>query len=251
VFDRFIPARNLNWPGASTVSLFERWHPVTRDFGLIRTPVHRLVSELEAWHGSFGTTYGRSEITSSFGDALKALVPLSQSKMRRLFVATRSDWTACFQNGVQGSDPFPAMSYLSQRMGVLAMRVCSTPEALADPANIWEVYAPASLGGDKLGYRRTVAAAKDGDRWVFEQSGERYPFEQAARYAAPRYRDRFKRDMLCDYLREFGVTSLDDPFMSVSAETPAVILQQITNVQTMPEFTLEQVVAGEPWRKRS
>src|SRR5436305_11629065 len=91
--------------------------------------------------------------------------------MRRLFVDTRSDWVAGFQNGIQGSDPFPAMSYLATRMEVLAMRVCATADLAKYPSVIWEVYAPESLGGKApLGYRRCICAANDGGRWVFDES---------------------------------------------------------------------------------
>ena len=117
-------------------SLLEKWAPVTHDFGLIQAPLDELLSEFEGWHRSFGTQYLRTEVASSLAAALGSLLPLAQSKMRRLFVATRSDWVACFENGIRGFDPFPAMSYLSGRMGVLAMRICCTPEHAKYPATI-------------------------------------------------------------------------------------------------------------------
>src|SRR5215470_1843154 len=76
----------------------------------------------------------------SLADAFESLLPLSNSKMRRLFVATRSDWVACFQNGIQGSVPFRAVSYLAQHRGVLAKRVCCTPKDATYSAEKWEVY---------------------------------------------------------------------------------------------------------------
>lgn len=231
-------------------SLLQKWHPVTSDFGLIQAPLERLLPEFENWHSSFGTKYARTEIATSLADAFDALLPLAASKMRRLFVATRSNWVACFQNGIQGSDPFPAMSYLAVRMGVLAMRLCCTPQHAAYPATIWEVYAPESLGGGSpLGYRRSIAAANDGGRWVFEESGERYPFEQVERYAVRRKGDRFTAEMLRAYLLHFGIELFTDDFLRVDAATPAVRLQQQTNVHHTPEFTLEQVAAGVPWRR--
>lgn len=226
--------------------------PVTHDFGLIQAPIECVLAEFENWHSSLGTKYVRTEIASSLADALASLLPLAASKMRRLFVATNSDLVACFQNGIQGSDPFPAMSYLATRMGVLAMRVCCTPDRAKYPATIWEVYAPESLGGcPPLGYRRSLAAANDGGHWVFDDSGERYPFEQIERYAERRKRDRFTREMLRDYLRHFGAELFTDDFLRVDAATPAVRLQQVTNVRHTPEFTLEQVVAGVPWQQSS
>jgi hypothetical protein len=232
-------------------SLLTKWNPVADDFGLIRAPLERVLAELQSWHSSIGIEYSRSEITSSLGDAFESLLPLAHSKMRRLFVATRSDWVACFQNGIQGSDPQPAMCYLAKCMGVLAMRVCCTADTAKYPAVIWEVYAPESLGGKPpLGYRRSIAAMNDGGRWIFEESGERFPFEQVSRYGERRKRDRFTREMLHDYLREFGIELFSDGFLRVDAALPAVRLQQRTKIWHTPEFTLEQVVAGVPWQRK-
>ena len=65
---------------SETQLLIERWHPVTKDMGLINAPVERVVSELVKWHASVGVKYSRKEITSSFADALEALPPLSMEK---------------------------------------------------------------------------------------------------------------------------------------------------------------------------
>ena len=111
------------------------------------------------------------------------------------------------------------------------------------PATVWEVYAPQSLGGGPLNYRRSIAALDDGGHWVFEESGERYTFERVERYAARRKRDRFTKNVLCEYLRHFGVELFADDFLRVHEATPAVRLQQLTKVWHSPEFTLEQVIA--------
>ena len=187
-------------------SLLEKWHPVTHDFGLIQTSMPLLLSEFENWRRSFGVKYLRTEIFSSLADAFESLSPLSNSKTRRLFVATRSDWVVCFQNGIQGSDPFPAMSYPAQHMEILAMRVCCTPDDAKYPALIWEVYAPEVRGGcPPLGYLRSIAAVNDDEGSTFEESGERFPFEEVERYASRRKRDRFTREMLARYLYHIGI----------------------------------------------
>ena len=108
-----------------------------------------------------------------------------------------------------------------------------------------------SLGGCPLGYRSSLGASNDGDRWEFFESGERYPFEQIERYAERRKRDRFTRAMLRDYLRHFGIELMTDEFLRVDATTQAIRLQRVTKVWHTPEFTLEQVVAGVPWQRRS
>jgi hypothetical protein len=208
--------------------LLEQWHPVTHDFGLIRAPVETAVQALLDWHGGIGLRYRRTEITDGLEAALTALLPLSIDKQKKLFVSTASEWTAYYQNGTQGSDPFPAMSFLSQELGVLAMRVCSTPPEAIWPATIWEVYAPPSLGGaPPLGYRRSIAAANDGGRWVFEEAGAPFEFERLDAYTAPRKRDRFTPELLKEYLGHFGIQPFEDDFLVIDATHPAVLLAQV------------------------
>jgi hypothetical protein len=231
--------------------MFSESNPVAHDFGLIQAPLEKVVAELQNWHRAIGIEYSRTKITSSTSDAFDSLLPLAKNKSRRLFVATRSDWVACFQNGIHGSDPFPAMSHLALRMGVLSMRVCSTPTGALYPATIWEVYAPEFLGGRMpVGYRRSIAAANDGGRWIFEESGERFPFEQVGKYTERRKRDRFTREMLCDYIKEFGIELFADDFLRVDGASPAVRLQQRIVSWRAAVRTLQQVAAGILPRKK-
>ena len=233
-------------------TLLARWQPVTRDLGLIDAKVDDVVGALEQWDRSIGWPHRRREVGASLAAAFDALPPLSAEKRRKLLVATAKGWTAYFQSGIDGSDPFPAMSYLAQRMGVLAMRVCCTPLAAKFPAVIWEVYAPEPLGGcAPLGYRRSIASANDGGRWRFEQSGEPFPFERTNRYDAPRKRDRFSPDLLAEYLQHFGLRPFEDDFYIVTPSRPAALLeQQRPWVHPAPEFTLAEVIAGRPWDRK-
>lgn len=231
-------------------SILAKWDPVTHDFGLIRAPLDQVLGEFKKWHQSIGLEFSRFEITSNLDDAFGSLLPHSASRLKSLFVATHSDWVAYFQNGIQGSDPSPKMSYLAAKMEVLSMRVCCTANSAVYPAVIWEVFAPQSLGGEPpLNCRRSICAANDSGRWVFEEFGEYYPFEQTERYIEKRKRDRFTCDMIRDYLREFGVELFSDDFLRVDAASPAVRLQRTSKLWAAPEFTLEEVVGGAPWRR--
>src|SRR5216110_3234982 len=149
--------------------MLEQWSPVTSDFGLIQSPVDTAVREFVAWQASTGTDCSLREVTS-LAEGLSSLPPLSAQKRRALFVPTKNGWTAYFQSGIDGSDPFPAMSYLAPRLGVVAMRICSTRRDAPWPATAWEVYAPEDQGGEPpLCCRRSICAMNDGGRWVFEQ----------------------------------------------------------------------------------
>jgi len=41
-----------------------------------------------------------------------------------------------------------------------------------------------------------------------------------------------------------------DDFFCVNPASPAIRLQRVTKLWNTPEFTLEEVVAGVPWRKQ-
>jgi hypothetical protein len=84
---------------------------------------------------------------------------------------------------------------------------------------------------------------------VFEESGDRFPFEEVERYTLRRKRDRFTREMLARYLHHFGIELFTGASLCVDATTPAVRLQQVTKISSSPEFTLDQVTAGLPWRR--
>ena len=111
---------------------------------------------------------------------------------------------------------------------------------------------PVAVGGSEpLGYRRCIAASNDGGRWVFDQSGEPYEFENLAAYKSKRKRERFTRELLLEYLRHFGIRPFDDDFYVVNAAHPAVLLQQTQPIFKLPEFTLEEVVTGVPWQHKA
>src|SRR5688572_16870481 len=125
--------------------------------GLIEAPSARVAEEYLNWHRSLGQQF-RVALVPSFGAALESLAPLSAEKRRSLFVPTTSAWTAFFQSGIDGSDPFAAMSSLTARLGVRAMRVCCSPPNAVWAGVVGEVYGPADEGGlPPLLYRRSVA----------------------------------------------------------------------------------------------
>lgn len=90
----------------------------------------------------------------------------------------------------------------------------------------------------------------DDGRWIFDQSGKPYPFEEVAAYWRPRKRDRFTPQMLQTYLAHFGLFPFDDDFYVVNSTSPALLLERPRYRNEPPDFSLEDVVAGKPWIKR-
>lgn len=231
--------------------VLDRWHPVTHDMGLINASVETTVAEFLKWQSGIGTDFLRTDFTSGLERALEALPPLSSEKRRKLFIATENGWTAFFQSGIQGSDPFPVMSTLSKRLGVIAMRICSTHASAKWPGNVWEVYAPEHLGGKPpLGYLRSISAMNDGGKWSFNESGTPFPFEKTELYLLPRRSDRFNRSVFEEYLERFNLTPFSEGSYLVSSDQPAVILESCRRpALPVQEFTLEEVLAGAPWSR--
>jgi hypothetical protein len=87
--------RNPESVNDSSSSLWDTWHPVTHDFGIIKAPVEIVVNALIEWHASINMHYQRHEIADGLSHALNTLLPLSQAKQRRLFLATRTSWRRC------------------------------------------------------------------------------------------------------------------------------------------------------------
>src|ERR1051326_9617026 len=86
-------------------------------------------------------------------------------------------------------------------------------------------------------------------RWVFEQSGEPFSFEQLECYTRPRKRDRFTHELLSIYLANFGLAPFADEFYAVSTSLPPSMLERVSRWDHIPpEFTLDQVLSGNPWR---
>ena len=88
---------------------------------------------------------------------------------------------------------------------------------------------------------------------MFEVSGEPFDFERTELYEARCKKDRFNRKILCEYLEHFGLRPFDDSFYCVAPDSPALLLEQIKPVvtTTIQGFTLEQVVSGDPWKRKS
>lgn len=223
------------------------WYPVTHDFGVIQAPTEMVANSLVKWRQRLGIELTVAEVRSSLEVALNQLPPLTAIMGKFLLVGLRNGWTALFQNGILGSDPFPPMSYLAHTiLDTTAMRICCSPDG-----NMWEVYSPARLGGSEpLGFHRTLYACRnDSGRWEFGQSGEPFPFEDLSQYARRKIRDRFNDDLFAQYLRAFGLEVFDPGFFVVNENRPAVILKRSDIPGNFPQFSVQEVREGKPWKK--
>lgn len=220
-------------------SVLEHWWPVTNDHGLVRCDIESVARERKKAYRDAGLQTSLTMLDASLADCLSALEPLSPAPTKELFLTTTFRWTAYFANGCRGSDASLPMRQLAKALDTMAVRACATHERARFSGVILEVCDTDRGGADANGYRRTIAAANDGGRWVFEHSGIPFPFENTSHYDAPRIRDRFTKAMLAYYLTCLGARPLVDDALRFGGACRGILLERPAHAH-LPECTLEE-----------
>ncbi len=154
----------------------------------------------------------------SIDDVLEALRPIPV--LNRYACVELGGWTLLLNNGPMGTDVGVLPSHAARELkcrGIRAVRVDEDEPGY--PARILEVYGP--QGEPPLALERSVVAASDGGRWVFETSGTAFAFEDNAAYRRRTKSSRLTGEMLHDYLQ-----ALDVPLDAEPNWRTAVLIQK-------------------------
>lgn len=178
----------------------------TENVGFFHLPAERYAAWLTGPSPGWSATVTRG---SSGRDELLASLAPSRALSRYACVPMVDEWTLLLNNGPLGTDVGVLPSRAAKVLGVRAMRAHCTAGTAIYPARILEVFGPD--GAPPLCYRRSIVAADDGGRWVFETSGRPFDFEEVERYGLRRKSDRFTADMLGRYLEALGVPVHSEP----------------------------------------
>ena len=234
--------------------LEDRWAPVTSEMGFLELGAEQAAQAFATWQRGLATSQGSTievlPVSGTLEQVLSRLLPLNGGEtQRRLFIPTRSAWTAYVSSQWTGTDASSPMRYMARRLSIRCLRVVAVPHTLRKNggvrygAVILEVFGPKQPG--KIGNTvRSIYAANDGGRWVFGQFGEPFAFEQMEKYQERRVRDRFTFEMLKDYLRHLGLAPFQEDFY-LPPDSRAWLVQK-TGPFTTPgrEYTLEEVRAA-------
>jgi hypothetical protein len=228
--------------------LDDRWAPVTSEMGFLEARAEYAARAFAAWQAgllaSDGVTVEVRPVTGSLEQVLASLLPLTDSETQRyLFIPTRSPWTGYVENGYRGTDASSAMGYMAETLGCRGMRVVAVPHTYRKGkgrygAVMLTVYGPHRTHW--LNYLRVVSASNDGGPWVFDQSGEPFPFEKLERYQARRVRDRFTFDMLKEYLHHLGLSPFEEDFYLPEGAPAWLVEKTGPLVRARKEYTLAQ-----------
>jgi hypothetical protein len=180
---------------------------VTQEVGYLQAPAEQVAEWVQERLGPRWKL--RPAEWNGLVDVVRDLAP--SPALSRYGIVPIGTWSLLLNNTPLGTDVGVLPSRWARDRGGWGIRaVCVEDGALGYPARILEIFGPAGHG--PLMGVRSIAAANDGGRWVFETSGEPLPFENTDAYNRPRKADRFTGEMLRSYLREFEVPTESEPF---------------------------------------
>ena len=234
----------------------DRYAPITSEIGFLECQANPAADAYVRWtepiQSARGVRLHRDEIQGDFPSRLGRLLPLTSVEHRRsLFLPTRSNWTAYFDNGWQGTDVFSAVSELCQKIGCRGVRAVSVPHTMRKTAaghrgrygaTMLEIYAADLIGCSFLNIRRSISAANDGGRWRFDANGEVLDFEEVEHYTARQIRYRFTPDLLNQYLLKLGIHFFSPAFYDV-AQPSYLISKEGPHAAAMTEYSLDEARA--------
>ena len=158
---------------------------------------YRFKRKITRDHRRLGFSLATKTVSGNLETVLRSLLPLISVDIRKfLFIPTASPWVAFVSNGWNGTDP-TSSTYYAKLFQCRVLRVTAVPHTIRGKwpdvrgrfgAVMFEVNVPAE--DPQKGLRRAIVAMNE-DRWIFENIGEPFPFEDTERYKAKRVRDRF------------------------------------------------------------
>src|SRR5262245_45551807 len=193
--------------------------PLTFSLGFLEMPFQTVVDAYVWWQKELDLSVVISPIELPLKQALLKLEPLITPHRKQLLMATQSAWTAYFDNGINGGDPFTPIGYLSQHLHCRGLKVTCQPHTMFSEgkgergtygAIQFQLFAPEER--DFLNIGRSIITMNDGGKWIFETAGEIQPFERAEKYKAKRIRDRFTDELLEEYCLALGIRLFDAEF---------------------------------------
>lgn len=195
--------------------------PLTFSTGFLEADMNRVAKSFARWQWMTLHRVNTQALTCSLKEGLGRLEPLDSAGQRVLWVATRSEFVAYFDNGFQGASPISTIAYLAEALDCTGL-VCTYVPALG---KMWPSLKFTLISGRSshpMRIQRAISLIKDVDGWQFAELGPPLPFEEVGRYQSPKKADRFTGDMLKSYCQKVGVEPFDESFYLNNA-----ILQEV------------------------
>ena len=197
----------------------KRCAPVTTSFSIVFASFDEVRDHWLAWHRRGWTPYGFNIPDQRFNHALDtkldALLPLDRKA--RLITETRDGRIAIFSNHLNGGDgstdaDYLATHYKRQRVRVVMAEDRPKMGSLGSTQFGWADW------GTKIDHWvghafRYVGATKE-SRWVWDDGGEPFVWEEVEAYKEKRIRDRLTPEMVERYCAHLGIDLFDPDYYS-------------------------------------
>jgi hypothetical protein len=203
--------------------LEERLAPLTYRIGLLKLPLQQASDALFEWGKELERTTGlrdvrRKRLSEPLEKSLLRLDPLSVNGELELLVSAGDDWTAYFNNYISGSSPDSAIRVLTRQTGAQGMILSDRPDTYQRKTGKGMPGSTLFAIVDRGRHSRWLQALRDGDRWAWEDNGERLAIEEPDRYTRPRIKERFNSETLLAYCSALGIHLADAAFYGPAGE---------------------------------
>src|SRR5260370_24826451 len=153
--------------------LFEnKLAPLTYSMGFLQARFQDVLREALSWRRQIHPSVAISRVRGGLSDLLAFLEPITMPPQKELWVKTVDSHAAYFDNGRNGPDPVPVISYLSLRMRCRGLTVTCCPHTPVPGkkrgthgAFKFELFGPDKT--ELLNYLRRLAVSHHVHRWVF------------------------------------------------------------------------------------
>lgn len=185
-----------------------------RKWGFLETSLNSVCDAFIRWKKKYHDEkqIQRSTIDGSLSACLGHLEPKEAYSHRYLFLPTRSQWIALFDNTQGGSDP-GTVNVLARELGVRSVFLNAVQDTL-DPTLTLGEYGSIQLilgaGQDKT--RSIWSIRGDDGEWEFGTLGDVQPFERSEYYQRENVIDRFTVEILNEYLQALDIHAFDSDF---------------------------------------
>jgi hypothetical protein len=232
--------------------LGDRFAPITSSYGFFDCEIEKLVADFMNWHAEMPIprlrkNYSRQDISGDIEQAVRSLLPLRMgSSSRYLFLPTRNQWIAYFDNNYRGTDA-TAIGHLAERLKCRSVRIITKPNTIRrkgsqrkgrQGALILSVYGPEQT--EWMNLIREIRLYNDVGKWEFSQSGTPFPFEETEKYKSKLLCDRFTFDMLNCYLAKLGISAFNRDYYLPPGSNALLLEEQGSISPQIKEIPLEE-----------
>ena len=192
--------------------LHGKWAPITFSVGFLETNIGSACDALIEWRKKIYSSIEVKTMKANLENAFLSFEGLINPPKQELLISTKSDWVAYFDNGMNGTDPFGPISYLSEIEHIRGLTITAVPHTLDDDYGkesgtygSWQFELFSSNRRDFLNIERSIGLTYDGGRWVFVNEGEILDFEDQNAYRRRNVRSRFGFEILISYCKSLGL----------------------------------------------